>query len=210
MQSRLLYSNTRFKEAFPRKPLGSVISLLCAEADSCSCHMMRRIDAEADCFTILFTTKGLITLQTQFLQKSIRDELFQCRGIKVRALSNASYSHASTWEIITEVRGPAVPIIRTCSHSEGGQIPMINTTIIPNCDVILRPFISHLNIMILCNIIQEHLHQNITLGLGHAVDPLCVQSECVNRVPASDGICSYNGVSRGEVVTIIFGSASIF
>ena len=38
---------------------------------------------------------------------------------------------------------------------------MINTAIIPNGDIIQSPFMSHLNIMILRNSIQKHLHQNI-------------------------------------------------
>jgi hypothetical protein len=86
-----------------------------------------------------------------------------------------------------------------------------NASIVPNGEIILAPLEPYLQIMVLCNQLQEILLQDFALSLRHAINPTVLDLMCSTeeRLPAGDGISTDNWMRGLEIEARILGSTTI-
>ena len=123
-----------------------------------------------------------------------RGLLFLGGEIKIRNFSAASISHTQSLVLVVKVR----------------RCGMVHRSIIPYGAGLWYPSESDLQIVILGDCIEEHLHEIVRLGLGDVVDVVDVETDSVDRVETGDRVCADNGMFGGEVLAGVQGMTSGF
>lgn len=104
--------------------------------------------------------------------------------IIIESTPSAHELHENKEKTVTKVTGEGV--IRSS---------VISGTVIPNCNIMLTPLESNLDIVIMRQQIQKVVQQQITLMFGNIIDVTYMMSHCKHTLPSGHGIGSDNRVN---------------